>query len=498
MLVSARATGFIGKVLVEKILRCCPGVERLYLLMRPSKGQSVDYRLREFIQNEIFSKVKEQQPKGMEKVTAVTGDITMPQLGLSSSDFQLLIENVSVVFHSAATIRFNEELKTALVMNVKGPMELLEICRKMKHLVAFVHVSTAFNNLDREKIKEEVYYNPNVNPVKLIEYLDGLGDETLKNMTPELVGECPNTYVYTKGLAEQLLETKRGSVPLAIVRPSIVTAAESEPFPGWVDNMNGATGVIAGIGNGFIRVLKVKNNLVGDCIPVDYPINLLIAVAWFIATRRPSGVPVYSCTTVHRNPLTWGTLKHWVLQSWLKFPTKDMLWYPSVHYITNNLSLKINQTLFHYLPAYLMDLFMLATGKRAKWVRLYMKADKAISSLEFFTTHQWRFISDNPIHLLEEMTTKDREMFYFDVRNINWQSYLENYILGIRQFTLKDDPTTLPAARTNLKRLYMAQLCIPLLLSIVIVFVFKSLLLSFILYHGKTICFVTEIFSFHI
>jgi fatty acyl-CoA reductase len=50
---------------------------------------------------------------------------------------------------------------------------------------AFVHVSTAFNNLDREKIKEEVYYNPNVNPVKLIEYLDGLGDETLKNMTPE-------------------------------------------------------------------------------------------------------------------------------------------------------------------------------------------------------------------------------------------------------------------------------------------------------------------------
>lgn len=47
------ATGFIGKVLVEKILRCCPGVERLYLLMRPSKGLSVDYRLREFIQNEV-------------------------------------------------------------------------------------------------------------------------------------------------------------------------------------------------------------------------------------------------------------------------------------------------------------------------------------------------------------------------------------------------------------------------------------------------------------
>ncbi len=70
----------------------------------------------------------------MEKVTAVRGDVTLPELGLSTSDLQLLIENVSVIFHSAATIRFNEELKTALVMNVKGPMELLEIYRKMKYL----------------------------------------------------------------------------------------------------------------------------------------------------------------------------------------------------------------------------------------------------------------------------------------------------------------------------------------------------------------------------
>jgi hypothetical protein len=44
-------------------------------------------------------------------------------------------------------------------------------------------VSTAFSNLDREEIKEEVYYNPELNPVKLIEYLDGLDDDVIKNMT---------------------------------------------------------------------------------------------------------------------------------------------------------------------------------------------------------------------------------------------------------------------------------------------------------------------------
>jgi fatty acyl-CoA reductase len=85
-------------------------------------------------------------------------------------------------------------------------------------------------------------------------------------------------------------------------------------------------------------------------------------------------------------------------------------------------------------------------------VRLYEKINKAFAPLEFFTTHQWRFISNNPIHLMEEMTTEDQEMFYFDVRKINWQNYFENYILGIRQIVFKEDFNTLPLARSNLKR----------------------------------------------
>ena len=40
-----------------------------------------------------------------------------------------------------------------------------------------------------------------------------------------LVGKMPNTYAYTKGLTEYLVQEECGSIPLAIVRPSIVTAA---------------------------------------------------------------------------------------------------------------------------------------------------------------------------------------------------------------------------------------------------------------------------------
>lgn len=43
------ATGFLGKVLVEKLLRSCPDVGKIYMLMRPKKGQSTKERLDEFL-----------------------------------------------------------------------------------------------------------------------------------------------------------------------------------------------------------------------------------------------------------------------------------------------------------------------------------------------------------------------------------------------------------------------------------------------------------------
>lgn len=39
------ATGFMGKVLVEKLLRSCPQVRALYLLVRPKAGQSMQQRV---------------------------------------------------------------------------------------------------------------------------------------------------------------------------------------------------------------------------------------------------------------------------------------------------------------------------------------------------------------------------------------------------------------------------------------------------------------------
>ena len=39
------STGFMGKVLIEKLLRCFPQVGTIYALIRPKKGKSVEERM---------------------------------------------------------------------------------------------------------------------------------------------------------------------------------------------------------------------------------------------------------------------------------------------------------------------------------------------------------------------------------------------------------------------------------------------------------------------
>jgi hypothetical protein len=46
-------TGFMGKVLVEKLLRSCPDIATIYLLMRPKRGNDVRIRQEELIRCQV-------------------------------------------------------------------------------------------------------------------------------------------------------------------------------------------------------------------------------------------------------------------------------------------------------------------------------------------------------------------------------------------------------------------------------------------------------------
>jgi len=60
---------------------------------------------------QLFEKVKRSQPGIEEKVVPVCGDILEPHFGMSAEDQHRVCEDTSIVFHSAATVKFDEELK---------------------------------------------------------------------------------------------------------------------------------------------------------------------------------------------------------------------------------------------------------------------------------------------------------------------------------------------------------------------------------------------------
>lgn len=58
-----------------------------------------------------------------------------------------------------------------------------------------------------------------------------MDDGIVRDITPRLIGDRPNTYTYTKALAEFVVQQEQGKLNIAIVRPSIVGASWHEPFP---------------------------------------------------------------------------------------------------------------------------------------------------------------------------------------------------------------------------------------------------------------------------
>jgi len=69
----------------------------------------------------------------------------------------------------------------------------------------------------------------------------------------------------------------------------------------------------------------------------------------------------------------------------------------------------------------------------------------------YFGEQDWLFHDTNVQSLLEQLTPEDCNIFYFDIKQLNWVSYLERCVKGVRQYILKDDLSTLPKAKKRYK-----------------------------------------------
>ncbi|KPI96400.1 Putative fatty acyl-CoA reductase CG5065 [Papilio xuthus] len=127
-------TGFMGKVLVEKLLRKCPDIGKIILFVREKKGKLPKQRLEEMLNDDLFEKVRNLRggvDPLLAKMHIVTGDVIEPDLGLNNNDRQFIIQEVNFIIHAAATIRFDEELRKAVLLNVRGTKLILELAKEL-------------------------------------------------------------------------------------------------------------------------------------------------------------------------------------------------------------------------------------------------------------------------------------------------------------------------------------------------------------------------------
>jgi alcohol-forming fatty acyl-CoA reductase len=121
----------------------------------------------------------------MKKIIFINGDITEDGLALSSEDEATLINEVDIVFHCAANVRFNDPLKDAVNINTTGTLRLLELSSKMKNLKVFSYMSTAFSQSYQSDL-EERYYPSNLNVFEIIKLTEKLDNESLDDLEKNL------------------------------------------------------------------------------------------------------------------------------------------------------------------------------------------------------------------------------------------------------------------------------------------------------------------------
>ncbi|XP_022824114.1 putative fatty acyl-CoA reductase CG5065 [Spodoptera litura] len=439
-------TGFVGKALLEKLLRNCSEVNAIYLLMRQKKGVSAEERLKDLYSKPVFEMVREKNPSGFKKLRIINGDITEPGLGISEDDVKLLQKECNIIFHSAACVRFDQKLKDAVNMNTSGTLRMLTLAESMQNLEVFVHLSTAYCRCDLDVLEEKVYSAVH-KPRKIMDIVEWMDDDTLAYLEPKIISSEPNTYSYTKAITEDLVNEYSGKFPIAIARPSIVTAAWKEPIPGWVDNLNGPTGIVIGSGKGVIRTMHCEPSFKADAISVDVVANACILIAYVTGLDKPKETQVYNLTLSGVINLTWQEIidlgEKWVNE----YPYTMALWYPGGSIKSYNITHQIDKFFSHLVPAYLVDALLFLLGKKTFMINLQKRISHGLNVLQYYTTKEWHFRNNNYKGLRNRITPEDNDVFYTDASTLNPDEYLKNYVLGTRKFCCHEDPANLPRAK---------------------------------------------------
>ncbi|XP_055928158.1 fatty acyl-CoA reductase 1-like isoform X2 [Argiope bruennichi] len=411
-------TGFVGSVLLEILLRCCPGIKTIYILLRSKKNVEPTARKEEIFSKKIFEKLKEENEEVLNKVHVMTGDINLPNLGLSEDDRRLLIEEVSIVMHCAANVQFNRPLRFMLENIVLGLNSVIELCRKIKKFEALVFTSTAYSNCNRigVTLKEEIYRLP----FRAEKFIEALNNDNEK--LEELVAQCkppwPNAYTFSKCLAENLIMDTATDLPVAIVRPSIIINICKSPLPGYEEGNTGLERLCIGVGKGFVKVVHADPNCKLNLVPVDIVGNTHILAACCVGLKRCSTPLIINVTATDNfhiklseyvETLVEVALKRPVPQSFSKLTT--CILEPS-RYMYSMIAIY-----HHYIPAIVLDGMLKLFGGKPKLYSLYRFFDNIMASYDFFVFNDFEFERNNLERLDKLIHPEDRKDLSLDFKD---------------------------------------------------------------------------------
>ncbi|XP_043477559.1 fatty acyl-CoA reductase wat-like [Leptopilina heterotoma] len=439
-------TGFLGKLLIEKLLRCCPELTSIYVIIRRKENQDIHKRIQLLLEEPIYDKLKCENPEFLEKIISIEGNGRLPNYGISPKDRDILWEKISIVFHAAANVKFNEKLGNIIADNVFGTKQLIDICLCMKNLKAFMHISTFYSHCNRKEIDEKFYDSP-ITGKRILQMAEILSEEELECLEKILRKNYPNNYTFTKAITEQLIHQHGQKLPFGVFRPAIVSSTYQSPLQGWSDNFSGVNGIIAGGLTGVLKTMLSDKSKKMEVVPADLTINALIACAWDLAlnkTEQEEDPFVYNYISTWTNSITYG--EYYNLCYKHQVPSLNSVGYYSVEIFKYSTIYYISKAILQTLPASIVDIFLIIVGRKTWAMRINKKLSTLVNLVSYFALNDWKGKNERTKNLWNKISPDDQKLFPFSMNDFNWNDYIQKYMIGLRVYLLKDPLTTVPAA----------------------------------------------------
>ncbi len=231
------ATGFVGMEVLARYLE--RDDREIVTLVRAADIREAQDRMAAVLRN-LFGKDADRYAG---RVRALPGELTAPGLGLSPAWHEQLVEQVSTIVHSAASVSFSLPIDEARAVNLEGTRRMLEFAADAQAhggLKRYAQVSTAYVAGTHEGRFAECDHN---------------------------VGQgFRNSYEQSKFEAEELVRS-RADLPWTIMRPSIVVGDRRS---GWTAAFNVLYWPLRALSCGLFRTVPAIPSAPVDVVSIDY------------------------------------------------------------------------------------------------------------------------------------------------------------------------------------------------------------------------------------